>query len=285
VSFLQRPLTRLRRLRFEDYAIQTSYTNIGNTPWASIEEFFGLVGTGDTHEEAIKDLEQRFHARIRHMRKAGDPIPLPGSRKGRARFAASDRIESLQPLVEDFWSNILGVSYRASFVSDESRLSAWKHYVPGGREEIRRRVKDRYGVDISAIYEEPIPDVLQRLAPEADQKWVLAQPNCYVYLCLVGEVAVGYMSAYRIPAIVQDGFFVYLYDILVRKDHRCRGLGSRMIEALKKQCSTDGVSQIWGGTCIENRAARRLLEVTGAELVSETYLKYIYDLRGGAAGG
>jgi len=163
VNFLKRLLIMIRGVRFEDYKIQTGYTNLNNIPWAGIEEFFALVGTGETHQEAIRDLEQKFHERIRRMREEGESIPLPNSGKGKARFAANDRVELLRPFVDKFWSDILGTSYSSSFVSNESQLSTWEHYVPGGREEILRRVEKNYGVNISAYYDEPIPKLLQKL--------------------------------------------------------------------------------------------------------------------------
>lgn len=94
---------------------------------------------------------------------SGDPIPLPGSGKGRARFASNDQVEALRPLVDEFWSEILGTSYATSFVSNESQLISWDHYVSGGRPELIRRVKEKYGVDISACYDEPIPAILRRI--------------------------------------------------------------------------------------------------------------------------
>lgn len=163
MNILSRLVTRLRGIRFEDYEVQTGYTNVGNKPWAGIEEFFALVGTGETHQEAIRDLKKQFYERIAYLREKGESIPLPGSGKGRAQFAASDQVESLRPFVDEFWSDILGTSYSTSFVSNESRLSAWEHYLPGGREELLRRVAKKYGVDISAYYEEPIPEILRKV--------------------------------------------------------------------------------------------------------------------------
>jgi hypothetical protein len=147
--------------KFEDYRITTGYTNVGHVPYASIEEFFALGVTGATHNEAIWNLRPEFEKRVARMKERGEPIPLPGSGKGRARFASNDQIEALHPLIDEFWSEILGTSYAASFVSNESRLSAWDHYLPGGRAELIQKVKKKYGVDISSYYDESIPTVLQ----------------------------------------------------------------------------------------------------------------------------
>jgi len=166
MSFLKRLFAKDRRAsepKFENYRIKTGYTNVGHVPYASIEEFFALGATGATHDEAIWNLRREFEKRVACMKERGEPIPLPGSGKGRARFASNDEIEALRPLVDEFWTEILGTSYATSFVSNESRLSTWDHYLPGGRAELILKVKDRYGVDISPYYDEPIPTVLQRI--------------------------------------------------------------------------------------------------------------------------
>ena len=113
MSFFRRRLGKNRKPsepKFEDYRIKTGYTDVGHVPYASIEEFFALVATGATHNEAIWNLRPEFERRVAYMKERGEPIPLPGSGKGGARFASNDQIEALRPLVDDFWADILGTS-------------------------------------------------------------------------------------------------------------------------------------------------------------------------------
>lgn len=154
--------------KFENYRIKTGRTRIDRVPYAAIDEFFNLIATGATEDEAIWNLRPLFEQRVQMMKEQGRPIPLPGSGRGRARFAPNDRIEALRPFVDEFWSEILGTSYATSFVSNESRLSTWAgHYLPGGRTELIQKVKTKYGVDISPYYDEPIPVVLRRIQDES----------------------------------------------------------------------------------------------------------------------
>lgn len=166
MSFIRRVFAKNRRKlepKFENYRIKTGYTRADHVPYASIEEFFSLITIGTTHDEAIRNLRPEFEERVRLMKERGEPIPLPGSGRAKPRFAPSDQIEALRPFVEEFWADILGTSYATSFVSNESQLSSWDHYLSGGRAELIRRVKEKYGVDISAYYDEPIPAVLRRI--------------------------------------------------------------------------------------------------------------------------
>lgn len=113
----------------------------------------------------------------------------------------------------------------------------------------------------------------------------LADPGCYLLVCLLEAVPVGYLSGYRFPAIEYDGFLVYLYDIVVHAKHRRRGIATELVAALKQHCRADGVARIWVGTSLGNRAAQRTFEATGAQRVSETYVEYIYDLHGSLHNG
>lgn len=149
--------------KFEDYRIRTGQTKVDHVPFACLEEFFSLTAFGQTPDEALRNLRDMFETRVKVMRDHGDPIPPPGGRKTGARFAAHEEIEALRPLVDEFWSEMLGTSYATLFVSNESRLSSWEHYLSGGRTELIEKVQGKYGVDISAFYDEPIPVVLGRI--------------------------------------------------------------------------------------------------------------------------
>lgn len=164
--FLRRVVTHIKKRReprFENYRIQTGYTNVGHVPYASIREFPSLVATGETPDEAIWNLRAVFEQCVRQMQEMGEPVPLPGSGRAKVQFAPNDQVEVLRPLVDEFWSEILGTSYSTSFVSNQSSLSSWDHYLSGGRIEVIERVKEKYGVDISAYYDEPIPFILRRI--------------------------------------------------------------------------------------------------------------------------
>ena len=146
--------------------------------------------------------------------------------------------------------------------------------------EIRRLQPSDYLVLASAIRllvplvsDEPSSN---QIIDESYLKQVLGDKNCYYILCLEDSTPVGYLSAFRFPAVETADFQVYLYDIVVAERSRQRGLGSRMIEELKRYCRDDKVNYIWVGTSLDNQAAQRTFERTGARKVSETYTEYIY---------
>lgn len=145
--------------------------------------------------------------------------------------------------------------------------------------EIRRLQENDYALLASAI-QSLIPEAERGggVASHAHLRQALRNTACYFIVCLIDSAPVGYLSAFRFPAIDDNCSQVYLYDIVVEEKHRRRGIGSRMIEELKGYCRRDGADHIWLGTSLGNEAAQKTFEGTGAAKVSETYIEYIYSL-------
>ncbi|MBE9189542.1 GNAT family N-acetyltransferase [Gloeocapsopsis crepidinum LEGE 06123] len=148
--------------------------------------------------------------------------------------------------------------------------------------EIRRLQENDHELLASALWLLIPESERGSVASHAYLKQALGCKNCYFLLCLVDSTPVGYLSAFRFPAVENTSFQVYLYDIVVDARFRRKGIGTRMIEELKKCCIEDQVSRIWVGTSLDNEAAKRAFEITGARKVRETYIEYIYDLDEGA---
>lgn len=155
---------------FDEYTLKTGYTNAGHVPYASLEEFFALVATADTHEEAIEKLRVEYERRVEFLRDEGDEIPVPGGPKQKAKFASTEEIDKLSGLLAHFLEHVLGTSYKTSFVSDESQLCDWEHYV-GDRAAVIKKTKDVYGVDITDLYDETIVDILRNIRNSGEPAW------------------------------------------------------------------------------------------------------------------
>ena len=147
--------------------------------------------------------------------------------------------------------------------------------------EIRRLQPSDYLVLASAIRllvplvsDEPMGN---QVIDESYLEQVLGDRNCYYLLCLDDSSPVGYLSAFRFPSVETADFQVYLYDIVVAEGSRQQGIGARMIEELKRYCREDNVNYMWVGTSLDNLAAQRTFERTGARKVSQTYTEYIYE--------
>ena len=116
------------------------------------------------------------------------------------------------------------------------------------------------------------------LASVSDVTRALGDPSCYLLVATQGSVAVGLLCAYRFPDAIAGGDIVYLYDIEVVANERCQGFGTALIRSLVKYCEAESVKLIWAGTDTSNAAARRIFEITGAELEGVSYAEYEWDL-------
>jgi hypothetical protein len=63
--------------RFEDYKARIGYTRVGHVPYATLAEFYALVGTGSTHEVALTHLKEKYEQRIQQMAGKGEDLPAP----------------------------------------------------------------------------------------------------------------------------------------------------------------------------------------------------------------
>ena len=144
--------------------------------------------------------------------------------------------------------------------------------------EIRRLQQHDHDLLASAIeLLVPEEDRQNNIGRAAHLQAALARQDCYFIVCLVDATPVGYVSAYCFPNVENADLHVYVFDIIVDERYQRTGIGSQLIEELKRQCLADGVCRIWVGTAIENMAAQRLYERTGAAKV-ETCVEYIYDI-------
>jgi hypothetical protein len=115
-----------------------------------------LSGTGDTREEAFRDLTTKFDtARL----KAIAPMPRPGVMVP-IELASSTKINVHPELAEDFIHRILEMKW--AWISDESTL--WDFHGDETNEAFCRKIREVYGVDISDLESAKLPEILDRIA-------------------------------------------------------------------------------------------------------------------------
>ncbi len=147
--------------KFEDYKIQiVDSGNFTGKFVASIEELYNVVCIIDNKTEASDKLRILFDKEILRLKDEKQKIPRPDSGKAKITFASNDKIVALRPFIDEFWDKILGTSYSTSFVSDDSYFHDWEHYLDNGKEELIKKVKHTYSIDITSIYDRPIHEIL-----------------------------------------------------------------------------------------------------------------------------
>lgn len=107
---------------------------------------------------------------------------------------------------------------------------------------------------------------------------LLAQDTNYLIVAAVSGKPVGFLTAYRMPALCCDASMVYLFEIEVAPAHRRQGIGKQMVNLLKTVCRESDAEDIWVGTENDNIAAKRLYESTGGVCSYPDNCEFVYQL-------
>ena len=144
-------------MKLEDYTLVVRYREDWNCFEASLSEFFALIASGETEQEAITELERLYLERIIYLEAIGKPLPIPGEAP-EPMFATSARVDALSGTARDFFKRVLNLDYDDVFVSDATRLEEF-----GTLEYLREKIKLEYGVDIGFDLEQPLWEVLGKI--------------------------------------------------------------------------------------------------------------------------
>jgi predicted RNase H-like HicB family nuclease len=144
-------------VKLEDYTLNVRYREDWNCFEASLSEFFALIASGQTEQEAITELNRLYLERVVYLEAIGKPLPIPGEAP-EPMFATSARVDALSGTARDFFKQVLNLDYDDVFVSDATRLEEF-----GTLEYLRDKIKLEYGVDIGTELEQPLWEVLGKI--------------------------------------------------------------------------------------------------------------------------
>jgi predicted RNase H-like HicB family nuclease len=122
---------------------------------ASVVNWPGLIGAGDTKQEALAVLQKNFE----NLKANGRKLPRPGTSVP-IEFAQSTRLDMHPDLKEDFVRRVLGLPW--AFLSDESSL--FDFHEDETNEVFVQKIRTAYGVEVSDITSGNVADILERIA-------------------------------------------------------------------------------------------------------------------------
>jgi predicted RNase H-like HicB family nuclease len=159
---------RKRVWEFEDYPVRTSQIaasdDTGDGRWrAEIVKWSGMIERGKTEEEAVQALREAFERQKQDVER----LPRPG-RFEPFHFASTENIDLYEGEAVEFFEHVLDMDYYDGFYSDGSMLEWFGP--PDDQEALARmritileRTRKHFGVDISAVYDEPLHVVLAKI--------------------------------------------------------------------------------------------------------------------------
>ena len=126
-------------------------------PWsAQIINWWQMAGHGNTRDEALANLRQKFAT----YRGSHEMLPRPGTGAPLA-FAASDSVDQHRELAKDFMSRILSLNLDDCFILDESSL--WDFTAEETNEPYYRKIILLYGVDVSDVEGAKLSQIFDRI--------------------------------------------------------------------------------------------------------------------------
>ena len=113
--------------------------------------------------------------------------------------------------------------------------------------------------DGRALDVEPTDDYLRGL---------LGDSTFHMVVAVVDGQLVGGLTGYELPMFKKEVREMFFYEIGVADEHQNRGVGTRLVEELKKICRERGIKEIFVSTDNDNASANRLYQKTGG--IAET---------------
>lgn len=111
-------------------------------------------------------------------------------------------------------------------------------------------------------------DSLQKASPTAEQfrtalQSVLSLPDVHLHLAFVGDSAVGYTAQRFLTTAWSSRPEALVEDLYVRADHRGRGIGRKLIEAVIAEAKAHGCGSMFLDTNERNEASSTLYRTLG----------------------
>ncbi len=136
---------------------------------------------------------------------------------------------------------------------------------------------------IERMYQSDVPmmmDLFRFAGMEVNQvneKFFLAENNI-VLVAKKDTNPVGFLYAYVLESIKESQPQMFLYSIDVFPPYQKQGIGTALIEELKKMAIAKNCSEVFVLTKLDNVAANRLYQITGGMRENQDDVMYVYPL-------
>jgi hypothetical protein len=128
-------------------------------PYSAFIVNWGLMGMGDTKDEALSALESTFQKVKLERGQNAEPLPRPGVSVP-IQVAPASRVDAHPELAEDFIQRVLEIDW--ALITDESSL--WDFNAGENNAPLFARIKDIYGIDVSDIQSARLCEIFERIA-------------------------------------------------------------------------------------------------------------------------
>ncbi len=106
---------------------------------------------------------------------------------------------------------------------------------------------------------------------------LLNRSDFIAYVVICKNKVVGGMTAYELPLYYSEYSEIFIYDIGIKAENRRKGLGTKLISALKEYCKENGIKEFFVPVNEEDIHALDFYRSSGGK--AEKVVHFNYDLR------
>jgi aminoglycoside 3-N-acetyltransferase I len=113
-------------------------------------------------------------------------------------------------------------------------------------------------------------------ATKAYLKKQLGKPEFIVFTIFYDNEIIGGFTAYELPMYYSEYSEVFIYDIAIKHEFQRKGLGEKLLLALKEYCKQNGIKEIFVAANEEDKHALDFYKSTGGK--AEKVMHFNYDM-------
>ncbi len=113
-------------------------------------------------------------------------------------------------------------------------------------------------------------------APNEYIETLLGTDDFHVIVAHEGETVIGGLTAYELAGYKNENTEMFLFEMLVDKPYRRKGVGTSLIEALKQICRDKGIEEMFVDAFADNSTACGLYESTGGK--GQKVVEFTYNI-------
>ena len=106
---------------------------------------------------------------------------------------------------------------------------------------------------------------------------LLGRPEFWAFAAWSDGRMIGGLTAHTLPLTRVEEWEVFLYDIAVMPEYQRRGVGRRLVEALREQAAAEGITTVWVPADNEDTHALDFYQALGGEAAPVTIFTFSPD--------
>jgi len=103
---------------------------------------------------------------------------------------------------------------------------------------------------------------------------LVARPDFWSFAATEGGRVVGGLTAHVLPMTAYEGAEVFLYDIAVAPEHQRRGIGRQLVDALRREAGSQGISTMFVPADDDDTHAMRFYAALGGRPTKVTLFEF-----------